>query len=72
MWHGRTWKDVMPEVFENKINPRQKITEEDILNIRFLYYKGIPMKEIKEEYKNKYSPSTVARVINEKNFYPEI
>ena len=53
MWHGQTWKHVMPEVFENNPHPRSHITEEQIIDIREkskelsawqiynLYYKGI-------------------------------
>ena len=38
MWHGRSWKHVMPEVFENNPHPRQKISNEDIIAIRTKYF----------------------------------
>ena len=72
MWHGKTWKHVMPEVFEKRQNTRQKITKEDILDIRTKYYQGIPIKEINILYENKYSQSTILHAINAKDFYPEL
>lgn len=30
MWHGKTWKHIMPEVFENNPHPRKKVTPEII------------------------------------------
>lgn len=72
MWHGRSWKHIMPEVFENNPHPRQKISNEDIMTIRTKYFQGVPMKDIQEEYKNIYCKSTVRRVLVEKNFAPEL
>lgn len=72
MWHGKTWKHIMPEVFENNPRPRQKITPEDILEIRTKYYQGVTEKALKEEYKDKYSPATVHRVLSKKDFCPEL
>lgn len=72
MWHGTTWKDIMPEVFENKQHKRQKITEEDILDIRTKFFEGMPIQEIDKIYKDKYSHSTISRTINKKDFYPEL
>lgn len=34
MWHGKSWKEVMPEVFNNNPHPRQHITDKDIKDIR--------------------------------------
>lgn len=34
MWHGKTWKEIMPEVFKNNPHPRQKVTQELVKNIR--------------------------------------
>lgn len=53
MWHGKTWKHVMPEVFKENPHPRKHITQEQIIDIREKsknisaweiynkYYKGI-------------------------------
>lgn len=53
MWHGKTWKHVMPEVFKENPHPRKHITQEQIIDIRKKsenmsaweiynkYYKGI-------------------------------
>lgn len=72
MWHGRSWKEVMPEVFENNPHKKQKITEEDILDIRTKFLSGVPIMEIDKIYVNKYSHSTISRTINKKDFYPEL
>lgn len=72
MWHGKTWTKVMPEVFENNPNARQKLTEEDILDIRTKFYQGMPIQDIDKIYKDKYSHSTISRTINKKDFYPNL
>ena len=53
MWHGITWKHVMPEIFKENPHPRKHITQEQISDIRKKsenmsaweiynkYYKGI-------------------------------
>ena len=72
MWHGRSWRNIMPEVFKNNLHPRQKITKEDILDIRTKYLNGIPIKEIDKIYQGKYSHATISRTINKKDFYPDL
>ena len=37
MWHGKTWKHVMPEVFEEKKRPKQKWSPEVKVEILRLY-----------------------------------
>ena len=37
MWHGKTWKHVMPEVFEEKKRPKQKWSSEVKAEILRLY-----------------------------------
>lgn len=37
MWCGKTWKHIMPEVFNNNPHPRQKITPEIAEQIRDMY-----------------------------------
>ena len=72
MWHGRSWKKIMPEVFEHNPHQRQKITEEDIYDIRKKFLEGMPIMEIDLLYEDKYSHSTISRTINKKDFYPEL
>lgn len=72
MWHGGTWKNVMPEVFETNPHKKQKLTEEDILDIRTKFYQGMPVQDIDKIYKDKYSHSTISRTINKKDFYPNL
>lgn len=40
MWHGKTWKTVMPEVFKNNPYPAKKVTQEQIDDIRKRYDSG--------------------------------
>lgn len=68
MWFGRSWKNIMPEVFENNPNPRRKITDEDILDIRTKFFQGMLVSEIDELYKDKYSHATISQIINNKRF----
>ena len=37
MWHGQTWKHIMPEVFENNPHPKQKVTPEIAQQIKDMY-----------------------------------
>lgn len=37
MWHGKTWKHIMPEIFENNPHPRKKVTPEIAQQIKDMY-----------------------------------
>lgn len=37
MWHGQTWKHIMPEVFESNPHPRRKISLETVQQIKDMY-----------------------------------
>ena len=37
MWHGQTWKHIMPEVFQTNPHPRQKVTSEIQEQIKKMY-----------------------------------
>ena len=58
----------MPEVFENNPRPRQKITPEDVLDIKTKYYNGMSMKEISELYKGKISHTSIVDILNKKRY----
>lgn len=68
MWFGRTWKHIMPEVFQNNPRPRQKLTNEDVLDIKTKYYQGMSVSEIDELYKGKCSHSTISQIVNNKRY----
>lgn len=72
MWHGDSWKEVMPEVFEKKKYPRKKLKEEDVMDIRKKFLMGISIMEIDKIYKDRYSHSTISKTINDKNLYPKL
>lgn len=75
MWYGRTWKHVMPEVFENNRKSSRKLTDEQILDIRTRYLQGQSVREITECYKGICSHTTISDIINNKrykNLWPDI
>lgn len=37
MWHGKTWKHIMPEVFNNNPHPKKKYSDEQIQQIKEMY-----------------------------------
>lgn len=37
MWHGKTWKHVMPEVFNHNPHPKKKFSDEQIQQIKDMY-----------------------------------
>ena len=37
MWHGKTWKHIMPEVFKNNPHPQKKFSDEIITQIKDMY-----------------------------------
>ncbi len=37
MWHGKTWKHIMPEVFQNNPRPKQKVSNELKQQIKDMY-----------------------------------
>lgn len=68
MWHGKTWKEVMPEVFKNNPNPRQKITIEEIKEIKSLYRSGKTCAEIFHIFKEKISRTSINDICNERRY----
>lgn len=37
MWHGQTWKHIMPETFQNNPRPKKKFSDEQIQQVRDMY-----------------------------------
>ena len=37
MWHGKNWKHVMPEVFNNNPRPKKKFSDEQIQKVKIMY-----------------------------------
>lgn len=68
MWHGYSWKHVMPEVFENNPHPRKHITEDMIRDIRNKYDNGMTCAEIYHLYKEKISRTSVNDICNRTQF----
>lgn len=68
MWHGKTWKEVMPEVFENNPRPAQKITPEDVINIRQRFDSGEGCRKIARDYKGKISYTSIFDIAHRKTY----
>lgn len=62
MWHGKTWKEVMPEVFEYNPHPAQKVTEKDIKDIRKRYDNGESIRAIARDYTGKLGYGTIYNI----------
>lgn len=64
MWHGRTWKKVMPEVFEKKQHTRKRVDDELVDEI-LTYHKekGTSIKKTSEHFKGRAGYGTVYSII---------
>lgn len=67
MWHGKTWKHVMPEVFQNNPHPSQKLTIEEIKLIKEMY-KTKTCAEIYHVFKHKVSRTTINDICNNRRY----
>lgn len=71
MWHGKTWKHIMPEVF--KYNPHPgKYTEEDCTEIRRRFFdreKPISLREFSKYPECFVGYGTLWKMINTPDFY---
>lgn len=68
MWHGKTWKNVMPEVFEKNPRPKKKISEEEIIAIKHLFKDGKSCAEVFHLLDEKYSRTTINDIFNERQY----
>lgn len=59
MWHGTTWKHIMPEVFENNPRPRQKLTIETIKEIKNKFKDGWTCAQVFHYFDEKFSRTTI-------------
>lgn len=59
MWHGKTWKHIMPEVFEVNPHPRYKFSAEDKQKIKDLYNEGYTCAQIYRIYEGKISRTSI-------------
>lgn len=68
MWHGRTWKYVMPEVFENNPHPRRKYTIEEIQQVKKLFKEGKTCAEVYKMFNGYFSKTLLNDVRNNKQY----
>lgn len=71
-WLGQSWKEIMPEVFENrrKNNGGSDRSREEIYQLRIDYMEGLSRAEIKEKYG--FSTNQTRRILKlERWKYPE-
>lgn len=66
MWHGKTWKSIMPEVFRKNPHPRRKATDEQISDIRNRYENGESCRSIARAYKNVLGYCTIYNIAHYK------
>ena len=66
MWHGKTWKEVMPEVFETNPHPSKKVTEEQIEDIRKRFGNGESCRSISRSYIGVLGYCTIYNIANGK------
>lgn len=65
MWHGKTWKHVMPEVFNNNPRPKRKFNDETIQKIRDMYnIQKMTCAEIYHYFEEKISRTTINDICN--------
>lgn len=68
MWHGKTWKEVMPEVFKVNPHPRQKITVEDIKQIKLYFEQGKTCAEVYHIFNERISRTTINDIYHKKRY----
>lgn len=68
MWHGGTWKHIMPEVFQNNPRPRRKFDDDTIKNIKKLFSEGRTCAEVFHIYERKISRTTINDIYNGRRY----
>lgn len=68
MWHGKTWKDVMPEVFLKTPHPKRKIDIDTIKKIKHMYVNGMSCAEIFHFFEEKISRTSINDICNGKRY----
>lgn len=68
MWHGKTWKSVMPEVFLNNPHPAQKVSIDQIEDIRKRFDSGEACQKIAREYQGVLGYCTVYNIAHRKTY----
>lgn len=67
MWHGKTWKHVMPEVFITNPRPRKKYSDEQIQQIKDMFNnQHMTCAEIYHYFKETISRTTINDICNNK------
>lgn len=68
MWHGRTWRNVMPEVFLNNPHPARKISEEDVIKIKELYRSSWSCAKIYHYFNEKFSRTSINDICHNRRY----
>lgn len=68
MWHGKTWKHVCPEVFKENPNPKQKLTEEIVRDMKKEFSNGKSCAEVYHKYNRKFSRTTINDIYHGKRY----
>lgn len=65
MWHGKTWKHIMPEVFEHNPHPKTKFSKEMLADIKRMYAEGNSCATIYHLYNDQYGIKISRTSIND-------
>lgn len=68
MWHGKNWKEVMPEVFEHNPRPAKKINPEDVLEIRKRFDAGEGCRQLVKDYEGKISYTSIYGIAHRQTY----
>lgn len=68
MWHGTTWKSIMPEVFKHNPHPRQKITKELVIFMKQQFALGKSCADVYHLLDEKISRTTINDIYNGRRY----
>lgn len=68
MWHGKTWKHVMPEVFKHNPRPRRKFDDATIRNIKAMFLEGKSCAQVYHHYNKKISRTTINDIYHNRRY----
>lgn len=62
MWHGRTWKHIKPETFDNKLYTRKKVSDKLIKEILQFYSNHPNYNEVARHFKGRVGYGTIYNI----------
>lgn len=68
MWHGKTWKHVLPETFDKKQREKQKLTVQDIKIIKQHFTEGKTCAEVFHIFQDLCSRTTINDIYHKRRY----